>query len=144
MFFLLLLLQHSLTFAQVGAAQMWGNKILQKYKNEPGEDAKNHVAFVKAYIALLQGLSAYVKTNHATSLSWKSSGGDAISAFNAASGSTAPPAIATASSGPPPPGPPPPGPPPGFWKDDKASTPAVAKTGSHSHHRVKLRFSACT
>ncbi len=120
---------------QVGAAQMYGNKILQKYRSEPGDDAKNHVTFVKAFIALLQGLSAYAKANHATGLSWKSNGGDALAAFNSASGSStasAPvsaPAAAPTSSGPPPPGPPPPGPPPGFWKDDKAAAPAAPKTG---------------
>jgi hypothetical protein len=113
------------TRGQVGAAQMWGNKILQKYRNEPGAEAAQHVAFVKGFIALLQGLSAYAKANHATSLSWKTSGGDALAAHSAASGK----ASAPTSSGPPPPGPPPPGPPPGFWKDDKLSAPAIPKTG---------------
>jgi hypothetical protein len=104
---------------------MWGNKILQKYRNEPGADAAQHVAFVRNFIALLQGLAAYVKANHATSLSWKVGGGDALAAYNATSGvASAPPP-----SGPPPPGPPPPGPPPGFWKDDKVSAPAAPKTG---------------
>ena len=111
---------------QVGAAQMWGNKILQKYRNEPGSEAAQHVAFVKGFVALLQGLEAYVKANHATSLSWKASGGDALAAHSAASGNSSAPT----SSGPPPPGPPPPGPPPGFWKDDKAPAPAAAKTGA--------------
>jgi hypothetical protein len=107
---------------------MWGNKILQKYRNEPGSEAAQHVAFVKGFIALLQGLAAYVKANHATSLSWKAGGGDALAAHNAASGSSSAPT----SSGPPPPGPPPPGPPPGFWKDEKtpASAPPAAKTGA--------------
>jgi adenylyl cyclase-associated protein len=109
---------------------MWGNKILQKYRNDPGEDSKHHVAFVKGYTALLQGLAAYAKANHATGLSWKANGGDALAAFNGA-GSSAPVATVAApvNSGPPPPGPPPPGPPPGFWKDDKAAAPAAPKTG---------------
>jgi len=114
----------------VGAAQMWGNKILSKYRSEPGDDAKNHVAFVKGFIALLQGLAAYAKANHATGLSWKASGGDALAAFSSAPGNSAPAASsAPPASGPPPPGPPPPGPPPGFWKDDKAAAPPAAKTG---------------
>ena len=118
---------------QVGAAQLWGNKILSKYRSEPGDDAKNHVAFVKGFTALLQGLAAYAKANHATGLSWKASGGDALAAFSSASGSSAPAASsAPSASGPPPPGPPPPGPPPGFWKDDKAAAPPAAKTGAPS------------
>ena len=131
---------------QVGAAQMYGNKILQKYRSEPGDDAKNHVAFVKGYIALLQGLAAYAKANHATGLSWKASGGDALAAFSSASGSGAPaPAPAPAaptSSGPPPPGPPPPGPPPGFWKDEKAAAPAAPKSGTLGVHEQFMRFAA--
>jgi adenylyl cyclase-associated protein len=106
---------------------------LVRYRSEPGDDAKNHVAFVKGFIALLQGLAAYAKANHATGLSWKASGGDALAAFSSASGNSAPAASsAPPASGPPPPGPPPPGPPPGFWKDDKAAAPPAAKTGAPS------------
>ena len=112
---------------QVGSAQVWGNKILQKYRNDAGEDSKHHVAFVKGYTALLQGLAAYAKANHATGLTWKANGGDALAAFS--TGSSSAPVAAPVSSGPPPPGPPPPGPPPGFWKDDKAAAPAAPKTG---------------
>ncbi len=121
---------------QMGAAQMWGNKILSKYRSEPGDDAKSHVSFANGLKALLQGLAAYAKANHATGLSWKASGGDALAAFSSATSSSST-AVASAptASGPPPPGPPPPGPPPGFWKDDKAAAPPAAKSGAHGLHQ---------
>lgn len=84
---------------QVGSAQVWGNKILQKYRNDAGEDSKHHVAFVKGYTALLQGLAAYAKANHATGLTWKANGGDALAAFS--TGSSSAPVAAPVSSGPP-------------------------------------------
>ncbi|KAM3595630.1 uncharacterized protein V6R79_000317 [Siganus canaliculatus] len=79
------------------AGQFYTNRVLKEYK----EKDKTHVDWVKAYIAILNDLQAYIKQHHTTGLSWSKTG-------PVASASAPPPAPAGGCPPPPPPGPPPP------------------------------------
>ena len=87
------------------AGQFYTNRVLKDWK----EKDKTHVEWVKAWVATLSEMQAYVKQHHTTGLVWNPKGGDAR-ALGGAGGPPAPP------SGGGPPAPPPP-PPPGLMED---------------------------
>jgi len=72
------------------AGQFYTNRVLKEWKEK---DAK-HAAWVKAWVATLGELQAFVKAHHTTGLVWNPQGAPAVAPGGA--------------GGPPPPGPPPP------------------------------------
>lgn len=61
----------------IGASDFWANKIRMQYKNTDG--GAPQVAFCTALKALLTGLVAYIKANHAKGLTWNPSVRNSIS-----------------------------------------------------------------
>lgn len=82
------------------AGQFYTNRVLKDWK----EKDKSHVEWVRAWVATLADLQAYVKQHHTTGLVWNAKGGDAKSLSGASGAVPRPPA-----GGPPPPPPPPAG-----------------------------------
>ncbi|KAF1811774.1 hypothetical protein P152DRAFT_459235 [Eremomyces bilateralis CBS 781.70] len=99
-----------------GGAQMYGNKILQKYKTED----QTQVKWVQAFYKLFKMLQEYIRTNFPKGITWNPKGIEASEALKQAkaskSGAKAPgppgPPPPPAGGAPPPPPPPAPAPPP--------------------------------
>lgn len=88
------------------SAQFWSNRILKEFKDK---DAAQ-VDWVKKYLAIFEGLKAYVKEYHTTGPSWNAQGKplSEVVAETSAAAAAAPPAPPAPSAGGPPPPPPPP------------------------------------
>jgi adenylyl cyclase-associated protein len=101
----------------IGSSEYHSNKIRRDQK---GKDEKQ-IEWVGHFNGFLKALSAFVKQNHTTGISWNAKGGNAL---DFAGSGAAPAASSSGAGGPPPPagGPPPPGPPP----------PAASGAGSSS------------
>ncbi len=56
----------------VGGSDYWANGIRKEYRTTNPD----HIAFCDTFKALLLGLMDYVKSHHATGLSWNAKGGD--------------------------------------------------------------------
>ncbi len=88
------------------AGQFYTNRVLKDWK----EKDRRHVEWVRAWVATLTEMQAYVKQHHTTGLVWNARGGEARSLMGPAA------RAAAASAGGGPPAPPPP-PPPGMMAD---------------------------
>lgn len=112
------------------SATFWTNKVLKEFK----EKDQRHIEWVKQFLGIFDGLKLYVKQFHTTGLTWKADGGDFISSFRKAIGSStfestpAPPAPSSGGGAPAPPPPPPP-PPADLFADDSSSGGAPPATG---------------
>ncbi|KAK0934629.1 suppressor of rasval19 [Friedmanniomyces endolithicus] len=60
----------------IGGAQMYGNRVLTKYK----EKDQAQVKYVQSYYALLKALAAYVTKHYPRGLTWNNNGTDAFQA----------------------------------------------------------------
>ncbi|TKA77810.1 hypothetical protein B0A55_04589 [Friedmanniomyces simplex] len=92
----------------IGGAQMYGNRVLTKYK----EKDQTQVKFVQSYYGLLKALAAYITKHYSRGLTWNNNGIDAFQAHRDIDNNTpatngAPPAPPPPSNGAPPPPPPP-------------------------------------
>ncbi|KIW08720.1 uncharacterized protein PV09_00663 [Verruconis gallopava] len=109
-----------------GGAQMYGNKVLKKYKDT--DEAQ--VEWVKSFYKLMRSLVSYIKQSHPKGVQWNPQGVDAAQALkDIQSGEITlsvpppPPPMPSGGSIPPPPGPPPPPgslPPPPAAKSNRA------------------------
>ncbi len=88
------------------AGQFYTNRVLKDWK----EKDKRHAEWVRAWVATLTEMQAYVKQHHTTGLVWNAKGGDAKALATKGASPPAPPAAGG------PPAPPPP-PPPGLMED---------------------------
>ncbi|KAK5175170.1 suppressor of rasval19 [Saxophila tyrrhenica] len=112
----------------IGGAEMYGNRVLTKYR----ESDQAHVKYVRSYYGLLKALQAYIKKHYPTGVTWNNNGdADAVAVYrdvDSDSSSTVNGASATPSSTGAPPPPPPPL--PNFDKNAPPPPPGPAPSGT--------------